>query len=600
MPTACENRRIIEGIFCENSDEHAIELVEHCTEAEPIIGREKLLHYLIESGARSLASHAYESALEYFDRAFDIKTGEACDADLAAIHYGRARAQAALLDPAAERSFYQAFECFEQLENIAGIVAVATLPFLLFRDQEWFERASLRAKNLVEPKSVAAGYIDISLAVIDFRKTGDFGKAEKSLTSVLRFADELADSPLAMRAFAEIAWSAARAHFFDVAVEYAKQSLDLAQQCDDLHAEVMAHYSMYGAYRRRGDPRETECFAKLLRAAESLGSKQYLLVIYSQACAMSIERGELTEALEYIQKSYGWRVQESRHSLLSARIELERGNFDAFRQHVLTGIKQTEESLGQPHVSIVSHFALLAFLAGDEDCLAAAKRIASSTFDTANKSAEERMHIATAKCHLANALGDRIEAEKLCDLFSREDKKEIVGPTHDRGVIGLVARTAGRLEDAVNYFEIAIARMHHVGYRLFEYWATFWLAETLLARAGVGDKERALLLAEETASNTEAVGMIFLRDKASALVEQMRWTSTDEDGSNSFPDGLTDREVEVLRLVAAGKANKEVGEELYISVKTVNAHLANVYAKIGASNRTEAATYAIKHGLSDQ
>jgi DNA-binding CsgD family transcriptional regulator len=62
--------------------------------------------------------------------------------------------------------------------------------------------------------------------------------------------------------------------------------------------------------------------------------------------------------------------------------------------------------------------------------------------------------------------------------------------------------------------------------------------------------------------------------------------------------GLTAREVEVLHLLAKGRTNPEISAALLISVKTVERHLANVYAKIGARGRVDAATYAVNHGLS--
>ena len=61
-----------------------------------------------------------------------------------------------------------------------------------------------------------------------------------------------------------------------------------------------------------------------------------------------------------------------------------------------------------------------------------------------------------------------------------------------------------------------------------------------------------------------------------------------------YPDGLTPREVEVLRLIATGKTNPEIGEELFISVNTVARHLTNIYTKTGAANRAEAAVYAAR------
>lgn len=64
-----------------------------------------------------------------------------------------------------------------------------------------------------------------------------------------------------------------------------------------------------------------------------------------------------------------------------------------------------------------------------------------------------------------------------------------------------------------------------------------------------------------------------------------------------LPDDLTEREVEVLRLLAAGSSNKQIAPELYLSVRTVERHVANIYGKIGASGRANATAYALSHDL---
>jgi HD-GYP domain-containing protein (c-di-GMP phosphodiesterase class II) len=63
------------------------------------------------------------------------------------------------------------------------------------------------------------------------------------------------------------------------------------------------------------------------------------------------------------------------------------------------------------------------------------------------------------------------------------------------------------------------------------------------------------------------------------------------------PGGLTDREVEVLCLIANGVTNRQVADELFISPKTVGRHVENIYAKIGVSTRAAAALYAMEHRL---
>jgi len=65
----------------------------------------------------------------------------------------------------------------------------------------------------------------------------------------------------------------------------------------------------------------------------------------------------------------------------------------------------------------------------------------------------------------------------------------------------------------------------------------------------------------------------------------------------TFPDRLTGREVEVLRLVAAGRTNAQIAGTLFLSEKTVARHLSNIFGKIDVSSRTAAAAYAIEHEL---
>jgi DNA-binding NarL/FixJ family response regulator len=68
------------------------------------------------------------------------------------------------------------------------------------------------------------------------------------------------------------------------------------------------------------------------------------------------------------------------------------------------------------------------------------------------------------------------------------------------------------------------------------------------------------------------------------------------------PGGLTAREVEVLRLIAAGRSNAEIADELVLSIRTVERHISTIYAKLGARGgaaRAAAAHYAVSHHLLD-
>jgi len=87
-----------------------------------------------------------------------------------------------------------------------------------------------------------------------------------------------------------------------------------------------------------------------------------------------------------------------------------------------------------------------------------------------------------------------------------------------------------------------------------------------------------------------AAGQVQLSPKAAARL--MREVRTPDN-----PETLTDRETDVLRLLAMGQANKEIAQTLSIGEKTVKTHVSNVLAKLNVSSRTQAALYAVRIGL---
>ncbi len=87
-----------------------------------------------------------------------------------------------------------------------------------------------------------------------------------------------------------------------------------------------------------------------------------------------------------------------------------------------------------------------------------------------------------------------------------------------------------------------------------------------------------------------AAGQVQLSPEAAArLMREVR--------APESPEALTERETDVLRLLAEGKANKEIAHILGIGEKTVKTHVSNILAKLGVQSRTQAALYAVKIGL---
>ena len=132
-----------------------------------------------------------------------------------------------------------------------------------------------------------------------------------------------------------------------------------------------------------------------------------------------------------------------------------------------------------------------------------------------------------------------------------------------------------------------------------EAWARLRLASCLLAS---GDKERA---AEALAAALAMGSRLGAKPLVDAVHEVAGRGRIPLDAANNTPMshrqfGLTQRELEVLRLVAEGYRNDQIAETLFISPKTASVHVSRILAKLGASTRTEATAVAHRQGLLDE
>ena len=109
-----------------------------------------------------------------------------------------------------------------------------------------------------------------------------------------------------------------------------------------------------------------------------------------------------------------------------------------------------------------------------------------------------------------------------------------------------------------------------------------------------GDKAKAVSLLDEALAIAQGLGM---RPLAERVVAVQKDAQSQPERVREYPDGLTHREVDVLRLIATGKTDREIAEDLFISIRTASTHVRNILNKITVGNRAEAATYAATHGL---
>jgi DNA-binding NarL/FixJ family response regulator len=126
-----------------------------------------------------------------------------------------------------------------------------------------------------------------------------------------------------------------------------------------------------------------------------------------------------------------------------------------------------------------------------------------------------------------------------------------------------------------------------------------WREAEALLLAGADRASAERLLADSTRS-AEELGARPLAAAVKALARRARIVldTGGEPAPDEPPAGLSPRETEVLRLMADGRTNRQIGAELFISEKTVSSHVSRILAKLGVANRAEAATAAHRLGIS--
>jgi DNA-binding CsgD family transcriptional regulator len=172
-------------------------------------------------------------------------------------------------------------------------------------------------------------------------------------------------------------------------------------------------------------------------------------------------------------------------------------------------------------------------------------------------------------------------------------------------LLGDAAALLGERAQALAYYQQALEVCATIGFRPEIALTHLGLADLLLDDAlipALSQREREQTRAEVLAhldfaiDEFRAMGMQPALARALGLRER-QGPVTAARTRPVYPGGLSEREVEVLRLVAAGKSNQQIADALVISLNTVARHMGNVFAKLGVANRVEAASFAAKHGL---
>ncbi len=185
-----------------------------------------------------------------------------------------------------------------------------------------------------------------------------------------------------------------------------------------------------------------------------------------------------------------------------------------------------------------------------------------------------------------------LASDELAEATSACEELERLTPAGETALAAVVARARGAVELARGEAEAALVALRRAGRTWQDLGAPYEVARTRelagLARRALGDEDGAALELEAARETFQRLGAVADAARVEALIARI---------AGRRPDGLTERELEVLRMVAGGATNKAIAAQLVLSVRTVDRHLSNIFAKLGVSSRAAATTYAHERRL---
>ncbi|HEX8006665.1 MAG TPA: LuxR C-terminal-related transcriptional regulator, partial [Trebonia sp.] len=430
--------------------------------------------------------------------------------------------------------------------------------------------------------------------------------AERYAGELSALASKLGDEEL--EAEAAMLLAAIAAHNGEDTVAALLGTRDAAARLGSGHLEVWAYLTLGHVLGDRGDNDEAVRLGlEGLARARQLGlARQIAAPIAGNLAESLASAGRWDEALEILDEilSLGQPPLGRAHPLLvRGQIAVARGDLDS-----AMGIAAELRSLPAA-MHAEGHYAYpLATL--EIDCRLASGDLAGA-LDGARAVSPPDPGInptprylwallvsAMRACAEASALSvppeARDPAQLRTDLAARAAAVPRLTPLHDAYATMFAAEAAradGRQDQAG--WDAARAAWERLGQ---PYPAAYALLHAARAALAAAHREEAAVRLRVAAERAEQVGTRPLQQQITRLARQAR-VELPASGQAAAPVrfGLTEREVEVLRLVAAGRGNRDIAAELFISPKTASVHVSNILAKLGVATRTEAA--AVTHRL---
>jgi predicted ATPase/class 3 adenylate cyclase/DNA-binding CsgD family transcriptional regulator len=599
----------LETLFVDRLEEYYGQLAHHYCEAAQEDEVTKAVEYAVRAGERHMALPAYAEAVRFYHMALDafahqalVDEAQRCSLLLV---LGEAQRKAsehvqalATLQRAAENArrlgsseyLAQAAMEFERVTWLSGLPTEPAVHLLEEALQELGEdHRTLRARALGS----------LARALLFTGAQEQATRYAQQAVEVARDVDDPGALAFALQTLLLVPWkpTAARERLLS-----ATEMVQLAEAAGDSELILEAHTQRMLSLLDLGDIQEVDVENEArARLTEELQQPSYLSVTIGVQAMRALLDGRFMEAerLALQAQDIGQRVQSDRMTgafgVQMFTLRREQGRLREVEPALRYFVKQHgAASAWRPGLAL-----LYSELGREREARTAFEHLAQHDFADLPRDALW-MGCIIYLAEVCAFLGDTVRAATLYKLLLPYAGHTVVvgGGVVCYGAasryLGMLAATMERWEDAMQHFEDALAMNTRMGARP-------WLAHTqhqyavmLLARHQPGDRDQAMSLLHEALATARALGMHALEGRITIYIEPH---PASVPAAPAVLDDLSQREVEVLHLLAAGKSNREIADALCISLNTVATHVRNILIKTGTANRTEAAAYALRRGL---
>jgi DNA-binding CsgD family transcriptional regulator len=571
--------------------------------AAPAADTLKAVSYAAQAGDDALAQLAHDEAAEYYAQALEMLAAVDGPVDQAQrqvllISLGEARRRAG--DPTHRETLLEAADLARRRGDAQGLAraALANTRGLL---PTAFGRVDQEKVAVLEAAIAAAGEADhraraalLATLGVELIFSGDWRRCLALSDEAVGLARSTGDPPTLARVLVARYFPTSAPGLLDERLRDTAELLQIADALSDPAFVAEAHLLRGRAAVEAGEMTEADrCFDVAERLAVGLGQPALRWrVTYVRACRALIA-GRLADAERLLLESRDWGDQAGQldavwvFAMEMWGLRFQQGRLDPGTLSLVEAAQRTVDVPWNQSVNAVTACEL----GRDDEARAALDRSATTPvpFDIYWLPAMTRW--AEVAVHL-RATGHAQRLAAALRPYATQVIPFVAEPTpsvaHHLGMLAAVLR---RYDEAEGHFAAALAIHERIVAPLWVARTNLEWARMLSSRRQPGDVERAGSLLQAAQGAFHSLGAGGWAERAAAALHSLPHPKS------RLPGGLTEREAEVVRLVASGKANKEIASELGLSQKTVERHLSNIFAKLGVSSRAAATSFAHREGI---